>query len=134
MKLPANIDYWHTLETLPSLIGYLPADVQSKIGNISSYFVKQRRGRAYSKGGKPHHFTVPVWILSKPLDYQVWYVAHEVAHILDFMERGRNGGFHDKFFHKILFEICPRNSVHHEVSYMKRAESRINDFTMEDLI
>lgn len=131
MKLPANIDYWHTLETLPTLIGYLPADVQKRIGDIPSYFVSQRIGRAYRYQGKAHHFTVPVWILERTLDYQVWYVAHEVAHILDFMERGRS--MHDTRFHKILFEICPRNSVHYEITYMKRAESRINDFIMEDI-
>lgn len=120
------------METLPNLIGYLPASVQDKIGSIDRYVVDQIRGRAYSRGGKPICFTIPLWVCKKPLEYQIWYVAHEVAHIIDFMDRRRS--FHDAVFHKILYEICPRNCVHFEIEYMKRAESRFEDFNLEDSI
>lgn len=122
MKLPANIDYYHTLETLPYLLGDLHADVQKMIGNIPSYFVKQSRGRAWYVKGKPHHFTIPIWILNRSREYQMWYVAHEVSHIVDVIRRGKSD--HGPEFHKILKDICPKESQHYEWDYMKRSKAR----------
>jgi hypothetical protein len=123
MKLPANIDYYHSLETLPYLLGDLHGHIQKEIGAVPSYFVDQRRGRAYLRNGKPECFTIPLWILSKSREYQIWYVAHEVAHILEFIRDKRCTG-HSVRFHQLLKEICPQASQHYEWEYMKRSKAR----------
>jgi hypothetical protein len=121
-KLPANIDWYYTLEVLPELLGKLPQWVQKELDAIPSYFVNQDRGRAYSYNKKPHCFTLPMWILKRPIDYQVWYICHEASHILDMNRRGFSD--HSAAFHKILKEICPLESQHYEWEYMKRSKAR----------
>lgn len=122
MKMPANIDWYETLETLPYLLGSLPAEVQSIIGKIPSYMVKQSRGNAYWKAGKPICYTIPVWVLGRSRDYQMWYVAHEVSHVLDCINRGKSD--HGIEFHKILKRICPFESQYYEWEYMSRSKAR----------
>jgi len=134
-KLPANIDYYHSLETLPYLIASLCVEAQQALKGIDSYVVDQSRGRAHAVAGVPTHFTIPLWVIEKhSKDYQLWYVAHEIAHIIDFRTRGISD--HSAVFHAILKRICPVSSLKFEVTYMKRAAGR--GFTdkpnLEDLI
>jgi predicted SprT family Zn-dependent metalloprotease len=134
MKLPANIDYWHTLETLPYLIAELPKHIQIELGGTPSYVCKQRGvdGRArYSYLTGECYFIIGTHVLKKDKSYQIYVVAHEIAHIINFKRNGRNQDNHGPKFHEIFKEICPKPFQHYELEYMKRFANRID---LEDMI
>jgi hypothetical protein len=134
MKLPANIDYFHTLETLPVILGYLPGSAQVALADVPSYVCNQRGvdGRAsWSFSLNKGYFIIGTHVLKKPLGYQIYVVAHEAAHILNYQRNGRNQDHHGPIFHSIFKELCPRQFQHYELEYMKRFANRID---LEDMI
>ena len=103
----------------------MPGWVQVKLtdANVQAWAVEQQRGKAYTSfSRKDICFTIPVWVFKRPMDYQVWYVAHEVSHCLDYIN-GNNSN-HGPEFHRILKSICPLESQKYEWEYMKRSISR----------
>lgn len=47
--------------------------------------------------------------------YRIWYLAHEMAHAIDAMERGKSD--HSPAFMKVLKQICPSEALGYEASY-----------------
>lgn len=47
--------------------------------------------------------------------YRIWYLAHEMAHAVDAMERGKSD--HSTAFMRILKQICPSKAIGYEASY-----------------
>jgi len=76
------------------------------------YLVNQCRGRAYLKKG---FVTIPKWAEVKGKDYFLWYVSHELSHMLG------NTKYHDFAFYKMFIQICPENLQHHELKYKPTA-------------
>lgn len=58
---------------------------------------------------------IPTWVLNRPMSQLVWYVAHEFSHVL----AGRLAN-HGPIFMEILKHICPKEYIHHELSYKPR--------------
>lgn len=86
--------------------------------------VAQNRGRAsWSHDNMRRRVTIPTWIQKKELTYQVWYVAHELAHFANYDEFGKNQDMHGPNFMRHLKRICPLNAVHHELGYKPRNAS-----------
>jgi len=77
-----------------------------------AYLVNQCRGRAYLKQG---FVTIPKWAEAKGKDYFLWYVAHELSHIL------ARTKYHDFSFYKIFMMTCPEKLQHYELHYKPTA-------------
>lgn len=88
--------------------------------------VHQTRGRAYYI---QRRITVPSWAFhkfghsTKDNVYLTWYLSHEIAHIANYAEHGRNEDNHGPKFMAHLKRICPQYAIHHEVSYKPRNAS-----------
>ena len=60
--------------------------------------------------------TIPSWVIfKKPLDYRIWYISHEISHGIDNCKHG-----HGLEFMEILKRICPKESIHYELTYKPR--------------
>ena len=75
------------------------------------YLVDQCRGRAYIG----RFVTIPLWAEKKGDDYLLWYIAHEMSHMVS---RSR---LHNFAFYKMFIQICPENLQHHELHYKPSA-------------
>jgi len=76
------------------------------------YLVDQCKGRAYIGKG---FVTVPQWAEERGRDYFLWYIAHELSHILSCSH------LHDFTFYKMFLQICPESLQHHELHYKPSA-------------
>lgn len=95
------------------------------------YIVEQSRGRCYLSDKV---ITVPTWLwkpeamrsklgdtycLQTKLNYRVWYICHEMAHAIDFMQRGHSN--HDIAFMECLKKVCPPEAIGYESGYSTKA-------------
>ncbi len=76
------------------------------------YLVDQCGGRAYLKKG---YVTIPLWAEKKKKGYILYYIAHELSHIL------AQTAYHDWAFYKMFIQICPENLQHYELKYKPTA-------------
>jgi len=76
------------------------------------YLVDQCRGRAYTEKG---FITIPLWAERKGKDYLLYYIAHELSHILSYSH------LHGFVFYKMFMQICPERLQHHELHYKPSA-------------
>jgi len=76
------------------------------------YLVNQRRGRAYNEKG---FVTIPKFAEGRGADYLLYYIAHELSHILG------TGHSHDFGFYKMFIQICPEKLQHYELKYKPSA-------------
>jgi hypothetical protein len=83
-------------------------------------------GRAYFY---QNTFTVPYWAFN-PNDwrnkrtnqgYFIYYVAHELSHLLTVKKYNDNKCKHDYKFYSIFMEICPKEYQYFELGYKKTA-------------
>lgn len=93
------------------------------INDVRGYITDTRRGQAHSK---INVFTVPYWAFkpSYPKNlktnggYFLYYVAHELAHLITYLKYGGNCN-HDYRFYETFMEICPKEHQHFELNYKK---------------
>lgn len=110
-------------EYMPLIFRDVPESVKVYARNLRDkgwkfYSVAQDRGRCYY-GVKT--ITIPVWAIKRPLDYKIWYISHELAHVYDDM-RSNHG---DPFMQKLI-EICPPECIKYELGYKPRNARRNN--------
>ena len=93
---------------------------------VHGYIADVVRGKAHSK---EMMFTVPYWAYkpdypknrkTKGVGYFIYYVAHELAHLIATTKHG-GGCNHDFRFYEIFMEICPKEYQHFELGYKKTA-------------
>lgn len=82
--------------------------------SIKGYVTDTRRGYAHVE---ENIFSVPLWAYKRGPDYFVYYIAHEVAHILCWRKYFDSN--HDYKFYAIFKEICPKEFQHYELHYKK---------------
>jgi hypothetical protein len=77
------------------------------------YAVSQQRGRCYYR---PKVITIPQWVIEqKDITKKIWYISHEISHA----SAGWRAA-HGPEFMETLKQICPENSIHHELGYKPR--------------
>lgn len=81
---------------------------------VKGYVVSSDRGKSYIT---QRSISVPEWAYDKGSDYFLYYVAHELAHILSCSVH------HDYRFYKIFMEICPVEFQGHELGYKPSAKN-----------
>jgi predicted metal-dependent hydrolase len=124
---PSMIDRSMTIEVLRDLPESVKAVCKERAkAGWKFYFVKQRRGRCYHG---PMVITLPTWAMKKSLSYKTWYICHEMAHTFT------PGDHHGQKFMAKLIEICPKDSIVHELSYKPRNASKagIGQIDLTDL-
>lgn len=134
MKLPANIDWFETLEILPGLLAFLPENIQKEIDKVPGYIVT----KSSNDGLARYRYSTGecYWYINRQAyrrgsGYMTYLVAHELAHILNFLRNGDKQDGHGPTFHEIFKEICPKQFWHFELEYMKRFANRMD---IEDMI
>lgn len=80
------------------------------------YVVDQGRGRCYFRDKV---ITIPAWVFAKSVDYKEWYIAHEMAHAMQWIQDKRSDQ-HGERFMAWLIKICPPDCVHYELEYKPR--------------
>jgi len=73
------------------------------------YVVDQTRGWCKYKN---KYITIPVWVLRKGRDFGIYYIAHEIAHIIS-----GHGAKHGHKFMRAFRTICPEHLQHYETEY-----------------
>lgn len=105
----------HLQGDIDQTIDELLARIGEQRHGILGYVVNQTRGHAvYSENA----FTVPYWAYMRGNGYFTYYVAHELAHLLN----NRSDDFqpyHKAKFYKHFREVCPEGYWHHEFEYIK---------------
>ncbi len=76
------------------------------------YVTDQRRGYCYIP---MKVITVPLWTFRETQCLRNWYLAHEVSHAFSPLDC-----MHGAEFMENLKRICPKESIHHELSYKPR--------------
>lgn len=107
------------------------------------YAVNSARGFAYFKDRR---ITVPSWAFSKfkpsepdyvrkNIEHIQWYLAHEIAHIANYIEFGPNHDNHGPNFMRHLIRICPPNATRFETGYKPRNSKAagITEIDIKDL-
>lgn len=118
-RMDQAFTYWLKAEVLPIIKKHCPEAIPPY---IVIQGVDQTRGRAYLKKGTYEKVTVPLWVKEKGIDYAVWYLSHELAHIADWIKNRRKLD-HGPLFMEQLKRICPPNCIHHELGYKPRNAS-----------
>jgi hypothetical protein len=94
---------------------------------VRGYIADVSRGQAIYKYNM---FTVPYWAykpthsknLSSKGGYFIYYVAHELAHLIAFKKHGGRCN-HDFRFYEVFKEVCPKNYQYFELDYKKTASN-----------
>lgn len=92
---------------------------------VRGYIADVTRGQAHYK---ENMFTVPYWAfkpaypknLSSNGGYFIYYVAHELAHLIGYKKYGVRCN-HDFRYYEVFMEICPKDCQHFELAYKKTA-------------
>ena len=104
-----NICYGSTDTLLTNITSIMKDHIEDAIDvGWSIYAVDAVRGRCcYSD----KTLTIPLFALKRGLNYKLWYISHEVAHIYSM------GDHHGPIFMKQLKIICPPEAIIHEIGY-----------------
>lgn len=107
----ANLISYGATNTL--LVGITPVMAQfiqdARSMGWKLYATDTSRGRcAY----RERTVTVPLFALNRGLEYKLWYISHEVAHIF-----AGSSAKHGPEFMRNLKLICPESSLVHEIGY-----------------
>lgn len=95
---------------------YTTLNIPKVIACFKVYLVDTHRGFSHFRDG---FVTVPLWTLSRGTNYSMYYIAHELSHILRIYKFGGNGQ-HDKRFYRCFRQICPIDLQHYELKYKPR--------------
>ncbi len=107
-----------TTKFLLSEFNKLESEKDIDITEIKGYIVDGNRGYAHLKEG---YFTVPLWAFRKGInDYFIYYVAHELSHVIAWRKYNENGQ-HNFQFYDIFMKVCPKEFQYHELDYKKSA-------------
>ena len=98
---------------------------------VRGYIADVARGRAHTKYNV---FTVPLWAYKPDYPkniksnggYFVYYVAHELSHLISYKVYGGRCN-HDSRFYHIFTNICPEEYQHFELAYIKSAVNHIDN-------
>lgn len=103
--------------SLPQLFQNVPESVKQYARALLKdgwriYCVSQSRGRCY---GRERVITIPLWATKRDRTFITWYISHELAHAYD-----RCLHNHGPQFMEWLKQICPADSIQHELGYKPR--------------
>ena len=59
--------------------------------------------------------TIPLWAKEKSQDYFIYYIAHELSHVVNFCNKTND--HHGKKFYEFFKLICPVDYQHFELGY-----------------
>ncbi len=106
------------------------------------YAVHSQRGYAFYKDRR---ITVPSWAFSprdgrckdekERIEHLQWYLSHEIAHIANYIEFGKDHDIHGPNFMRHLIRICPPNATRFEINYKPRnaKAAGISEINVNDL-
>jgi len=100
-------------ETIKKLL--FDYDKRINPNSVRGYVVASKRGHAYTRQSE---FSVPEWAYNKSSGYFVYYVAHELSHIIGYRKFRSHG--HDREFYDVFKRICPKDLQYHEIGYLKK--------------
>lgn len=95
---------------------YQSLHISKSIAHIKVYLTTTYRGFAHFDR---NYVTIPAYAEIRGVDFFLYYIAHELAHILRYQKFG-DEGCHDKKFYRCFREICPVELQHHELDYKPR--------------
>lgn len=127
---PNSINELKTLELSVSLydLSVIYKRVKElELAGWSIYVVNQSRGVChYSK----KYVTIPTWVINKPDNYWIQYLAHELAHTA---EHTRLPGMdsHGLEFMEEMKRLCPPELWFHELSY-KPVTATLSGISIKD--
>ena len=100
-------------------------DVDEQIKQYARPLVKELEWRIYTVNqsrGRCFYFdktiTIPIWTFEKQLAEREWYIAHELAHAYNFLNKTND--HHGPMFMEWLKKICPKHAIHFELTYKPR--------------
>lgn len=123
---------YHLQEELDKTIKSLLVNTEFTSEGIKGYIADVKRGFAHFN----YQFTVPLWTYNKTGSekymkeegYFIYYVAHELSHILSYKKHGPiKGKGHNKNFYEIFKIICPKEYQCFEIPYKPSAKKYINE-------
>jgi hypothetical protein len=126
MRKPNNIQSHLQVHVDNAIIKILTnTKYEELIGLVKGHIADVVRGKSYSNYNM---FTVPYWAYKPDTiqnrktngGYFIYYVAHELAHIITYSKYG-GGCSHNSNFYEIFMEICPKEYQHFELNYKKTA-------------
>ena len=87
------------------------------------YVVSQRRGYCYYNA---HVITVPLWAYNhKDPEYQIYYLAHEMAHAI----AGEHAN-HGPSFMAAFISLCPAHLLKYEIEYKPRNAAKAGIYNL----
>src|SRR6266850_2469687 len=116
-RMNPEFTQWLKTEVLPILKSHCPDAIPPY---IVIQGVNQQCGRAYIRKGTYEKVTVPFWVKEKGIDYAVYYLAHELAHIADWIKNNKRKLDHGPLFMEQFKRICPERLWHYEIEYKPR--------------
>jgi len=127
-------DFWSAVEYLKNKGGLTKAEF-NKITSLVCGVTKNNRGHAYWNSTGYYKFCVPFWAYQKQAphkgrkifritprinSYFVYYIAHEISHVLNDPKLQSHG--HE--FYKIFTRVCPIELQHYELGYKTKTASK----------
>ena len=80
------------IQDLQDLFHYISNEIGLDL--ITLFFKNVRKGRAHYRTRK---IMMPVWIFQRPIEYQYYYIIHELCHFISPIEVRRYGGHGPQF-------------------------------------
>lgn len=70
-----------------------------------------------NSGSGDLELVVPTWALEAGEDYALYYTAHELAHVYQWIENPASRLNHTKLFYSQFMRLCPESVQHFELKY-----------------
>lgn len=68
---------------------------------------------------------IPLWAHNRSIEYFTYYIAHELAHALAYINNSYySGDLHNEEFYNMFNEICPKKYQHFEYKYKPKNAKR----------
>tara|TARA_R110000824_G_scaffold70974_1_gene181902 strand:+ start:8 stop:538 length:531 start_codon:yes stop_codon:yes gene_type:complete len=127
-------EFWKAIEYLKNKGGLTKTEFK-KISSLICGVTKNKRGFAYRNKTGFYKFCVPYWAYKKQgsfkgrkifrithrlNSYFVYYIAHEISHVLN-SPKARS---HGHKFYKIFTRVCPIELQHYELGYKTKTASK----------
>ena len=93
----------------------IPYNLKVKVKKYRFFVCDVVRGWTSSKNLSS---TIPLWSKEKSQDYFIYYISHELSHVIGFCDNIND--HHGKNFYKIFSDVCPVKYQHFELGYKPR--------------
>ena len=97
---------------------YRLLNIPQALRSTKVYVTNTRSGYANSENS---YVTIPLWAQNREPAYFLYYIAHELSHILTHLKFDRKAYIvHGKDFYQCFRHICPTELQHYELHYKPR--------------